>query len=190
MSSEPSDNNTKTMRANRKVVESTCSICGQGFTLGDEVYACAQCGGFHHVPCWDARHSCARVELSGDEKNCPSCGQVIKKEALKCRHCGVVLNAAMVSRIEPPSIPPDAVEKINKLANQSLMWSIVGIFICQPILQPIAISKSLQVTKQLDSFPDDDVVSSARGKARTAKIIAIVVLVLWVVAVFVGIVSQ
>jgi hypothetical protein len=46
------------IRANRKVLENNCSICGRGFMLAEEVYQCAACGGFHHVACFDQAGAC------------------------------------------------------------------------------------------------------------------------------------
>jgi predicted RNA-binding Zn-ribbon protein involved in translation (DUF1610 family) len=170
------------MRANRKVVENTCSICGRGFSLGDEVYSCPQCGGFHHAPCWDSRHSCAPAERAADEKNCPSCGQIIKQEALKCRHCGAVLNAELVSRIEPATIPPEVVQNVNKLANRSLTLSIIGLFICGPILGGFAIAKANEAFKTLKEFPDAAELISARRKTKAGAIIGWSAAVLWLLS--------
>lgn len=39
------------MRANRKVVGSRCTTCSGAFDLAQEVYACAECSGFHHTTC-------------------------------------------------------------------------------------------------------------------------------------------
>jgi hypothetical protein len=46
------------MRANRRVIETACSICGRGFQMAEEVYQCPSCGGYHHLACWEASRQC------------------------------------------------------------------------------------------------------------------------------------
>lgn len=46
-------NTVQKIRANRKVLEQNCANCNFGFTLAEEVYQCSNCGGYHHVSCWD-----------------------------------------------------------------------------------------------------------------------------------------
>jgi len=79
------------MRANRKVIESHCGVCGAGFTLGEEVICCPACGGYHHSACLGAATSCSQLPAvaalsptgrtpgpqSGETIwTCPECGTV------------------------------------------------------------------------------------------------------------------
>src|ERR1035438_3064581 len=57
---EPMHGSVK-MRANRKVVESRCGICGGEFALGDEVYSCPVCGGYHHALCLESGARCPQA---------------------------------------------------------------------------------------------------------------------------------
>src|SRR5262245_48811606 len=110
------------MLANRKAAERTCGSCGRPLDLGEEIYACSECDGYHHCACWDAAPVCGSPSFVGtvssadaspgretasvprpvpvasagavdvatvlqadgvlaeDERSCPSCRKVIKRE--------------------------------------------------------------------------------------------------------------
>lgn len=106
------------MRANRKAIETACSICDRGFELAEMVNRCANCGGYYHTKCWDTHRGCTREEESvsvrapemaapcsqaiasppplpdaqSEGRACPVCGELIKREAIKCRFCNAVLD--------------------------------------------------------------------------------------------------
>lgn len=137
MSTAPAPSPSPTpMRANRKTIETTCSICDRGFELAEMVYRCANCGGYHHTKCWDTHRGCTRVEESvsvrdpemaapcsqaiasppplpdaqSEERACPVCGELIKREAIKCRFCNAVLDErldrleANPAYVKPPKL--------------------------------------------------------------------------------------
>ena len=52
------------MRANRKVTETNCSLCGRRFQLAEEVYTCPACKLYHHAVC--LHDSGAGAALCGD----------------------------------------------------------------------------------------------------------------------------
>ena len=152
MTSDPSTpSSLRKMRANRKVVETSCTSCGKPFQLAEDVYSCTKCGGYHHTACWDSTQECRHLAdeiqapasdaakealaqsipdsistidtsapgespqneasaseriLAYDERECPSCEKIIKKQALKCRFCGNVLDTRLVPErdIKPPSL--------------------------------------------------------------------------------------
>lgn len=62
-----------------------------------------------------------------------------------------------------------------KLPGEALTYSIVGLFCCGIILEPIALSKALQALKEIDGNPS----LPGKEKAVAAKWISIVGLVLW-----------
>jgi hypothetical protein len=68
-----------------------------------------------------------------------------------------------------------------KEANEALTYSIVGIFCCGIILEPIAISKALKAKKMIAMNPR----LTGSGKATAGLIIGIVALVLWILGMLV-----
>lgn len=68
-----------------------------------------------------------------------------------------------------------------KEASEALTYSIVGIFCCGIILQPIAISKALKAKKMIAMNPR----LTGSGKATAGLIIGIVGLVLWILGMIV-----
>lgn len=88
------------------------------------------------------------------------------------KYCGACKTMAL------RGAPPIAEEATIpcKEANEALTYSIVGIFCCGIILQPIAISKALKAKKMIAMNPR----LTGSGKATAGLIIGIVGLVLWI----------
>ena len=63
-----------------------------------------------------------------------------------------------------------------KLANEALIYAIVGLFCCGIILEPVAIVKATQAKSMMAKNPR----LTGSGKATAAMAIAIIGLVLWV----------
>lgn len=331
------------IRANRKVLENNCSICGRGFMLAEEVYQCSTCGGFHHVACFDNAGACpqegaqmsqplptaqpvieqpafptaqpatpappvtpvplvitdpleaelrmfysgwstAQLEealtvdrgsykaahiavmeaewagrgqpplkectacrafnkssadfcvrcggaltvaamgqaatppapsapppfvssytpsalmsppnaapLAPDEKRCPSCAEIIKKEAVKCRFCGHVMDSRYAQQpVAGGGYFEDTGRRITEDeikadAKNALILSIVGIFCFGIILEPIAIYKGFKAMGRIGDAEREYVnleIGSARGMAIAAIIIGIVALLLSIIGIF------
>jgi hypothetical protein len=68
-----------------------------------------------------------------------------------------------------------------KLANEALIYAIVGLFCCGIILEPIAIVKANQAKAMMAKNPR----LTGSGKATAALTIAIIGLVLWVLGMIV-----
>lgn len=330
------------IRANRKVLENNCSICGRGFMLAEEVYQCPTCGGFHHVACFDNAGACpleaqtsqlqtpaqpvieqptfstplpepppvstptpppaitdpleaelrmfysgwsnAQLEealtvdrgsykassipvmeaewasrgqpplkectacraynkssaefcvrcggslkvsayeqaappapsapppfvsanmpsavmspptaapLAPDEKRCPSCAEIIKKEAVKCRFCGHVLDYRYAQQSTTGGGYFEDTgrrlteDEIKADAKNALILSIVGIFCFGFILEPLALYKGFRTMSRIGEaereYNNLDI-GSARGMAIAAIVIAaigVLLILLWVVA--------
>jgi hypothetical protein len=197
------------MKANRKVVETRCSICDQGFELAETVYACPSCRAYHHTKCWDSWGRCDRQTtqenegtpsaaspdelrnvaetppvsvLKSDERMCPSCREVIKNNALKCRFCGTFLDTAAQQQLDEEKVPAYITSDIDKYARESIIWGCVGFLICAPVTGPIAISKGRSALKLLDQYPKYREQSSASGKAKAGIAIGVISLVFAVIA--------
>jgi hypothetical protein len=142
------------MRANRKVIEGQCSICGKEFVLTEDVYACPFCSGHHHAACWEAQQACPRAastvtvalptedvaeddasssqppvkpELASDERRCPSCTKVIKRAAMKCRFCGKILDRAFGAQTSAEDMPSTLAQEAESSANRSMIMGLISV---------------------------------------------------------------
>lgn len=91
-----------------------------------------------------------------------------------CSGCKVMALEGAAPLVEEASIPCEE-------ANQALLYSIVGIFCCGIILEPIAISKALAAKRMMAENPR----LAGSGKATAALIIACIGLILWVLGMIV-----
>jgi len=86
----------KNMKANTKIVEeSTCKSCSEKFTIGEEIVKCEKCGSYYHQSCWNTLGGCNQVQCKEGMKQCPACKEEIKESALKCWHCGHILDSSI-----------------------------------------------------------------------------------------------
>jgi hypothetical protein len=69
------------------------------------------------------------TQLAEDERLCPSCRKVIKKEALKCRFCNHILDATLAAKnaviVEPPTLSWIIVLCLNFITSQifGFIWA-------------------------------------------------------------------
>ncbi len=125
-----------------------------------------QCKNHPEVAAVDRCSGCA-------EPFCPDCLIEIQGQ----KYCGACKTMAL--RGAPPIVEEASIP--CKEANEALTYSIVGIFCCGIILQPIAISKALKAKKMIAMNPR----LTGSGKATAGLIIGIVGLVLWILGMIV-----
>jgi hypothetical protein len=202
------------MLANRRVLETSCSICGKGFQMAEEVYQCQNCAGYHHLACWDSVGQCPQPvtmpasgqvgwqsaptntvvpnsaqtvpfqdkpaqTLAPDERYCPSCRNIIKQQALKCRICGVPLHSEMIGQI-----PQHVADEIEERASNALKYSLIGLVCVGFIFEPMAIFNGAKALRLMGQYPDYVSGSSARGKALAGVIIGSIIVVMYVLIIF------
>ena len=201
------------MRANRKVIENTCSICKGGFQLAMEVYACPSCEGYHHPGCWDntrqcsplisasatdaatleaALHSMPAAEVESAPP-APATAEQIMPDERRCPACRRVIkqqalkcrycNYALDSNLAGQEIPQEIASQIESQANTSLICGIAGLFICAPILGSMAISRGRDSIKLLDNYPAYRAQTTAHGRARAGVILGWIAIVIFVLAI-------
>jgi hypothetical protein len=93
------------------------------------------------------------------------CGEIIRAEAMKCRFCGHVLDAALESHDPPSYILSD----IENDAGKALLFGIIGLFICGPVFGSMAISRGNRALRELDNYPLFP--GGPRGKANAGRIL-------------------
>ena len=97
--------------------EPLCAICQSAFDATEVVSKCPSCAAPYHAECWDANGGCALygcpmvpateglkpLEIQPafwgrEDKDCPKCGNKILAMAVRCRHCGAVLEATPIEK--------------------------------------------------------------------------------------------
>jgi predicted RNA-binding Zn-ribbon protein involved in translation (DUF1610 family) len=171
----------------RRLTESwMCPQCGVVNPAGTTVCGCGSDGGFEPPP---PDSETLQTPLGPDERRCPTCAEIIKREALKCRFCGQVLSAGVfggtpvLGAYLGEEIPQQIIAEIEKTANQGMWFGILSIFCCAPITGPMAIINSNKAIRLLEQYPAYEGRSSARGKARAGQIIGWIALVLFVIGI-------
>jgi hypothetical protein len=84
------------MKANTKIVEeSACTSCSEKFSIGEDIVKCEKCGNYFHQMCWNTFGGCNQTLCKEGLKQCPACKEDIKESALKCWHCGHILDSSV-----------------------------------------------------------------------------------------------
>lgn len=143
------------MKANKAVVGKVCPGCKNPIDLGADVWNCPACGTPHHQACRDQGGGCLGDACSAKEdaaaapgaetKACSFCGEPVLKTAKKCKHCKEILSPALRAAREKSSAKAG-----SKVGRDALIFGIVGLLICPPILGPVAIVKG----KDAQKYPD------------------------------------
>lgn len=134
--------------------------------------------------------------LAEDERRCPTCAEIIKKEALKCRYCGHAFDSRYADQSVGGFFGDTArrltEDKIRSDAKNALIMSIIGIFCFGFILEPIALFKASRVFSQIGAAEREHGsvdIGSARGQAIAAIIIGVCALLL-VILYFIGLAAS
>jgi hypothetical protein len=157
----------KPLKANKKISdEERCGICAGPLVLGEDIAQCEKCLKVFHLKCKDDFGGCNSPQCQVDMKKCPFCKEIIRADALKCRHCGEYVDDSVRKSVQPKECP--------KEAKDALTYSLVGIFCFGFILGPIAIGKGLTALKIIKSEPG----MPGKGKAQAGIIIGALELLL------------
>lgn len=152
-----------------------CPKCG--FANPDDAVDCQQC----------------RVHLEWALQNikeqCPVCGTEVVGASDRCTNCGSDLEwhraqaraaAGIVAPADAEKAAQEARAEGAKLANSAMISMIVGILICGVILEPNAIIQARNARKLLK--PGDP----GWTKAQVTEVLAWIILVLVIIAMFIA----
>jgi hypothetical protein len=165
-------------KANPKMEGHPCGHCQVPLRLGDDAAVCNSCQREHHSPCWDNKGGCATQgcvnaplpQMQQQQQpygapgygmgaaqssqaaalaaqglmSCPRCGSAIPIGSQICMNCKHITSPDGIYN-GPKTTAPGA--------TQSLVYGIIGLFICGVIFGPLAISKSNQAKSSIAMDP-------------------------------------
>jgi hypothetical protein len=171
------------LRANRPLEGRACGWCGKPLAFGDPAAVCTACETAVHAECWDREHGCptalcvnqplqklaepapaATEEIPAHQMKCPHCGFLIPADSTLCSYCNMVPTPDGVYR-GPKTNAPGAVA--------SVVYGVLGLFICGLIFGILAISKANEAKKAIAADPR----LGGAGLANTGRVLGILALV-------------
>ncbi len=181
-------------KANPKLDGKMCGWCQTALALGDDAAVCTACEREHHAACWDAKGGCnnagcanaplrqldappiAGAAAAGD------LAQLAAQGLMPCRNCGSAI--AIGNHVCPMCraiTSPDGIYHGPKTnapgAVASLVMGIIGLFICGVILGPLAISKSNEAKKAMQSDPT----LGGAGFATAGMVLGVIAIIGWAI---------
>jgi hypothetical protein len=176
------------MRANMALKDKTCDWCGETFDLGSDVAVCNDCGTAHHLDCWNQKQGCSLSTCS----NAPlkrleedvSAGESIPPGRMKCPHCSeLIAQSDQLCAFCEQSTSPDGLYHGPKEnapgAISSLIWAIIGLFFCGPILGAVAISQSNKAKGFIALSPK----YGGEGLAKAGYVLGIIDIIAWFIVI-------
>jgi len=143
----------------------TCPYCRMPITEDDAIAECAACHTPHHQECWEENKGCTVF-------GCPEAPEEEEKISV-----APALTAARSTSGHAAAAQPPPVQKKNAPgATSSLVWGILGFFICGPIFGIVAISNANKAKKLVQQQPD---VYTGDGIATAGLVMGIIDLVAW-----------
>jgi hypothetical protein len=175
------------LKANLKLQGQPCPVCSGPFELGVNVSTCTECASSQHTTCWEQHGGCSAEEcmnaplkqldepaaheatsaLPPDTKRCHACKANIPAIDEICMCCKAIVTPDGVYRGPRENAPG---------ATASLVYGILGLFLCGIIFGIVAINKS-NAAKQLIA---GDPRFGGEGLASAGKVLGIISIVLWV----------
>lgn len=174
------------LKANPKIQGQPCGACETPFELGDDVSICSECEAAHHTACWDERGGCSTAacanapleklapepaaasagEAKPGYKRCPACQRNIPETDEICMYCRAIATPDGVYRGPRENAPG---------ATASLVFGILGLFLCGIIFGILAINKSKEARLLIASDPR----LGGEGMAKAGLVLGIIDVVLW-----------
>jgi DNA-directed RNA polymerase subunit RPC12/RpoP len=170
-----------------------CGNCSKAVeiedSMADRIMECPHCSARIVAPPADygaeggADHDASLAELAQLNKiPCPYCGKPVKAAARKCRHCRKYIDealkkirAASKMRRRDSYYSRTEATRIQEQSSRALIFAIIGIFFCGIIFEPLA----LYTAQKALSAAANSKYPVQTGSAKAARIIAIIILVLW-----------
>lgn len=135
-----------------------CPYCRVPFNSADSLKVCPSCATSHHAECWIENKGCTVF-------GCPEAAQDDEKVAV-----------SLPSGTATPSVISNHPKKNAPGATSSLVWGILGFFICGLIFGIVAISNANKAKKLIQAQPD---IYTGEGLATAGLVIGIIDLVVW-----------
>ena len=174
------------LKANLKLQGQPCPVCNSPFELGVDVSTCTQCASSQHTACWEQHGGCstegcmnaplkkleepaaqeAASALPPGTKRCHACKAKIPEADEICMCCKAIVTPDGIYRGPRENAPG---------ATASLVYGIVGLFLCGIIFGIVAINKSNEAKQLIASDPR----FGGEGLASAGKALGIIAIVLW-----------
>jgi Prokaryotic RING finger family 1/Domain of unknown function (DUF4190) len=185
---------SRNLKVNLKLEGKPCLACKTTLRLGEDAAICTGCEADHHRRCWDAYGGCAtpgcanaplkRLDnpyaaapnagpppLPPDMMRCPACRQVIPSVSQLCGYCRAITSPDGVYHGIKTNAPG---------AVQSFVLGIIGLFVCQFILGPLAIARAREARNAILFNPT----YGGSGFATAGLVLGIVDLVVFAIFLF------
>lgn len=178
---------SRALKANPKMAGQPCAWCAEPLAIGADVRVCLACETIHHARCWDSSGGCSKsgcvntplarldpavvgsvvpVIVPAGYIQCPSCKNVVMNTGGLCGNCNFVLSPDGIYHGPVVNAPG---------ALASLVWGIVGLFVCGLILGIIAINKSNEARKTIATSP----MYGGSGLATAGLVMGIIDIIAW-----------
>jgi len=157
----------KRLKANKVLEGEPCGWCSAPLKFGEDAALCTSCDTRHHAACWDKKGGCSLASCDNAPLKkmappaapagaagahppragmvaCPHCGRHIAQKATICRYCKQAPTPDGVYH-GPKENAPGAVA--------SLVYGIIGLFICGIVLGIVAIVKANEAKRAMAADP-------------------------------------
>lgn len=180
-------------KANPKLDGKVCGWCQAPLKLGDDAAVCVACEREHHAACWDGKGGCnntACVNAPLRQLEAPPPGVAARDDAaslakqglMSCRQCGTAIAIGIPICPSCRAITsPDGIYHGPKTnapgAVKSLVFGIIGLFICGIIFGPLAISKANEAKTAMKTDPT----LGGEGLATAGMVLGVLAIIGWAI---------
>ena len=176
------------LKANLAIMDKPCGWCQQPLVLGEDAAVCTACEKEHHLSCWETELGCSHEECVNAplkklaQKATPA--EVLPPGKALCPHCRELIGAGEpICPFCEQATTPDGLyhgpRENAPGAVAALVWAIVGLFFCGPILGAVAISNAKKAEGYIATSPR----YGGEGMAKAGRILGIIDIVLWLLVI-------